>query len=219
MGIESLVLSINSAWLTIFPLILNLLVALLLLLIGFLVAKGLGFAVTFVLKLIQLDAGSKQIGFSTLLERGDVKRSASELSGDLIYWVAVFITIFGVAEAFGLPIGPALTTVFYYFGLVFIAAIVLGIGAIFASLIAGMVRVIAVSFGVEGAKTLSRTVYYIVIVFTFLAALAQLGIKPDVFVPQIGVIIGAVGLAVAIAFGLGCKDMAADFLHNLFKGK
>ena len=219
MGIESLVLSINSAWLTIFPLILNLLVALLLLLIGFLVAKGLGFAVTLVLKLIQLDAGSKQIGFSTLLERGDVKRSASELLGDLIYWVAVFITIFGVAEAFGLPIGPALTTVFYYFGLVFIAAIVLGIGAIFASLIAGMVRVIAVSFGVEGAKTLSRTVYYIVIVFTFLAALAQLGIKPDVFVPQIGVIIGAVGLAVAIAFGLGCKDMAADFLHNLFKGK
>jgi hypothetical protein len=32
-------------------------------------------------------------------------------------------------------------------------------------------------------------------------------------------VVGAVGLGAAIAFGLGCKDMASDFLFNLFKGK
>jgi len=219
MGMESLVSSLNSAWLRISPLILNLIGVFFLLLIGFLIARGLDFLVTFILKLIRLDKGAKQIGLSGLLEKGDIKRTISELLGDLAYWVVVFITVVGVAENYGLPVGQALTNVFYYFGLVFIAAIVLGIGAFFASLLAGIVRVIAAGFGIEGARTLSRVVYYIVIIVTFLAALAQLGIKPDVFVPQIGVIIGAVGLAAAIAFGLGCKDMAADFLHNLFRGK
>jgi len=219
MGFSSLTGSLVSAWLRISAPILNLIIALVLLLLGFLVAKWLGIATTFILKLVQLDRGSKQIGFNTLLEKGDVKRTAAELLGDLVYWVIVFITVVGVAGSFGLPIGPALNSVFSYLGFVLLAAVVLGIGAFLASLLAGIVRVIAAGFGVEGAKTLSRVIYYIVIIFSFLIALAQLGIKPDVFAPQIGVIIGAVGLAAAIAFGLGCKDMAADFLHNLFKGK
>ena len=86
-------------------------------------------------------------------------------------------------------------------------------------LISGIVRIVMANFGVEGSKTASRFIYYIVIVFTVLAVLAELGLAPDAFTPHIGVIIGAFGLAAAIAFGLGCKDMAADFLTNLFKGK
>jgi hypothetical protein len=104
-------------------------------------------------------------------------------------------------------------------GVVFLAALILGVGVFLAGLIAALVRLVMANLGVEGAVTVSRVIYYIVIIFTFLAALAELGISPEVFAPQIGVIIGAFGLAAAIAFGLGCKDMAADFLHNLFKGK
>lgn len=210
---------LNSAWLAISPLILNLLVALLLLLIGFLAAKGLGYLTTFILKLIQFDKGSRRIGLSALLEKGELKKTAADLLGDLVYWIIIFVTVISVAKIFGLPIEIALSHVFAYLGLVVLAALVLGIGLFLASLLAGTVKLIALNFGVEGGKTLARVVYYVVIIFTFLAALAQLGIKPEVFVPQIGVIIGAVGLAAAIAFGLGCKDMAADFLHNLFKGK
>lgn len=219
MDMVSLVSSLNSAWLAISPLILNLLVALLLLLIGFLAAKGLGYLTTFILKLIQFDKGSKRIGLSALLEKGELKKTAADLLGDLVYWIIIFVTVISVAKIFGLPIEIALSHVFAYLGLVVLAALVLGIGLFLASLLAGMIKLIALNFGIEGGRTLARVVYYVVVIFTFLAALAQLGIKPEVFVPQIGVIIGAVGLAAAIAFGLGCKDMAADFLHNLFKGK
>lgn len=210
---------IVSSWSQISPLILNLLIALVFILVGFLVGKGLGYAVTFILKLVRLDKGSKKIGFSTLLEKGEVKATAAELIGSLVYWAVIFVTLIGVAKYFYLPIDVALSHIFSYFGMVILASIVLGIGLFFASFLAGIVKLVALNFGVDGGKTLSRVVYYIVIIFTFLAALAQLGINPEVFVPQIGVIIGAVGLAAAIAFGLGCKDMAADFLHNLFKGK
>lgn len=210
---------IVSSWSQVSPLILNLLVALLIILVGFLVGKGLGYGVTFLLKLVQLDKGSKKIRFNALLEKGEIKATAAELVGNLVYWGVIFVTLIGMARYFYLPIDAALSQIFSYFGMIILASIVLGVGLFFAMLLGGIVKLVALNFGVEGGKTLSRVVYYIVIILTFLAALSQLGISPEVFVPQIGVIIGAVGLAAAIAFGLGCKDMAADFLHNLSKGK
>lgn len=207
------------AWVRLYPIVVTLLLALILLLVGFLVAKVVAWAVTALLKLVKFDKLAKQVGFLLLLEKGEIKRTSSELIGDLCYWFIALMTVIAVAQSFYLPLEPALNQLFGYLVLVFLAAIILGFGLFFASLISGLVKFIAANFGIEGAKTLSRVIYYIVVIFTFLVAMAQLGIKPDVFVPQIGVIIGAVGLAAAIAFGLGCKDMAADFLHNMFKGK
>lgn len=211
--------SLNLAWIKISPLVINLLSVLVLLLIGYLVARALGMAVAYIGRLIMLDQLSDKSGLKALLEKGDIKKPLSDLLGDLVYWVMLFISIIGITEFFRLPIDPALEKVFSFIAVIFVAAIILGMGAFFASLIAGVVRLVAGNFGIEGAKTISRVIYYIVIVFAFLATLAQLGIGTEVFIPQIGVIIGAFGLAAAIAFGLGCKDMAADFLYNLFKGK
>jgi len=131
----------------------------------------------------------------------------------------VLVALMGVAAYYSLPVQRAFLSIFAYMGVVILAALILGIGVLLASLISGITKAVMANLGLEGAKTVSRLIYYIVIIFTFLAALSELGISMDVFIPQIGVIIGAVGLAAAIAFGLGCKDMAADFLHNLFKGR
>ena len=219
MNIGSILVSLSSSWSSILPMLLNLLAALLLLLIGLLVAKGLGLLTTIVLRMLKLDNFAQQIGFNSLLEKGSVKKGASELLGDLVYWFVAFVVVVGVAGVFGLPVERALIKVFAYMGIVFLASLIIGIGIFLAGLVSNIVRIVMANFGVEGSKTASRLMYYIVIIFAFLAALSELGISTDVFIPQIGVIIGAFGLAAAIAFGLGCKDMAADFLHNLFKGK
>ncbi|MDD4179031.1 MAG: hypothetical protein PHH14_03165 [Candidatus Margulisbacteria bacterium] len=192
---------------------------LLIILVGYLLARGLGWLITAVLKMIQFDKLLKQIGFSGLLEKGDVKKSASELVGNGLYWLIILATIYLAAVSLRLPIEPALSRLFVYLGMIAIAAIVLGIGLFFASLFAGVVKLIALNFGIEGGKTLARVVYLLVVIFATLAALAQLGVKPSIFLTKLDVLIGAPALAAAIAFGLGCKDMAADFLHNLFKGK
>ncbi|MEE8637889.1 MAG: hypothetical protein V3T21_02475 [Candidatus Margulisiibacteriota bacterium] len=211
--------SFNSAWSQISPLVLNLILVLILILAGVLIARGLGYLTTLVLKTIRLDKGAKQIGFDLILEKGGIKKTSSELLGDLVYWVLAFVVVIGVLGGSGLAVEPVLTKIFSSVGIIFLAALILGIGLFLASLISGIVRVILANLGLEGAKTASRVVYYIVIVFAFLTALAELGVSSEAFVPHLGVIIGAPALAVAIAFGLGCKDMAADFLHNLFKGK
>jgi hypothetical protein len=209
----------TSVWTLVFPLLYDLLAVIVYLLLGFWLARLLGYGITSFLKIIQFDWGLKQLGFSTLLEKGEIRKTPSQLAGDLFYWLVLFVAVIGLAKFFSLPVEPALLKVFSYLGLIFLATVILGTGLFFASLFSGMVRLAAVNFGLEGAKSFSRVIYYLVISFSFLIALAQLGISSAVFVSQVGVIIGAVGLAAAIAFGLGCKDLAADFLHNLFKGK
>lgn len=219
MDITVLLGSFGSAWQEISPLIINLVLALFLLLIGLLIAKGIGLLITLVFKTIRLDKGAKQIGFNQILEKGSIKRTTSELLGDLVYWILAFVVIVGVVGVFGLPVGTALRNVFAYMGVVFLATLILGLGVFLAGMISGIIRVVMANLGLEGAKIVPRIIYYIIVIFAFLAALAELGISTKAFEPHIGVIVGAFGLAAAIAFGLGCKDMAADFLHNLFKGK
>lgn len=197
----------------------NVALALLLVLVGVAISRLIGNAISWVLNLLGVNNLSKTIKLNVLFEKAGIIRSLSDLAGNMIYWVLVFIVIVAVCLQFNLPVETSLLKLFAYMGVVFIASLVLGLGVFLASIMASIVKFFLVNLGVEGARTVSRIVYYFVVVFAFIAALSELGVSSEVFVPQIGVIIGAFGLAAAIAFGLGCKDMAADFLHNLFKGK
>ncbi|MFC1637597.1 hypothetical protein ACFL1W_01110 [Candidatus Margulisiibacteriota bacterium] len=219
MNVEALVSSLQQASSGILAPVANLILALILLLVGLLVARGLGYLVSFVLKVIQLDKGAKQIGFNTLLDKGGVKKGASELLGELVYWVVVFIVVIAVAGVFGLAVQPVLAGIVAYMGIVLLASLILGVGVFLAGLVSGIIRVIMANLGMEGSKIVPRVIYYIVIIFTFLVALAELGLDLGSLAPHIGIILGMPALAAAIAFGLGSKDMAADFLSNLFKGK
>jgi len=199
--------------------VLNVALALLLALVGLAIARLLGNAVSGLLNFLQLNKFSKYINLNPLFEKVGINRSLSELAGNMVYWVLVFMVIVAVCLQFQLPVETALLKLFAYMGVVFIASLVLGLGVFLASIMSSIVKFFLVNLGVEGAKTVSRIVYYFVVVFAFIASLSELGVPSEAFVSQIGVIIGAFGLAAAIAFGLGCKDMAVDFLHNLFKGK
>ncbi|MFH1684173.1 MAG: hypothetical protein ABIA67_04750 [Candidatus Margulisiibacteriota bacterium] len=218
MDIVFLASSLVSSWDTVSPLILKLIITLFLLLVGLLIARGLEKTIVLLLKALQLDKFADQIGFDSLLKKGNIKENASDLLGSLVYWIVVFIVVVTVAGAMGLAVEETLMEVFAYMGVVFLAALILGLGVFLAGLISGIIRVIMGNLGLEGFKIVPRVIYYVVIIFSFLFALAELGFNPD-WTPHIGIILGAPALAAAIAFGLGCKDMAADFLHNLFKGK
>lgn len=211
--------ALTFAWQQISTPLLILIMALAILLIGYVLARLAGWAVTYLLKLVQVDKGAKAVKFNTLLEKGEIKKGITDLLGDLVYWLIIFVTIVGVAKLVGLKIEPVMTKLFIYLGLAFMVALVLGVGLFFASLFSHLVKLVLLNFGVEGGKSLARFVYYLVILFTFLAALSQLGLKPSSILGKLDILLGAPALAAAIAFGLGCKDMAADFLYGIFKGK
>lgn len=217
MSIQVILGPINEVLLTVGPLLLNLLYALILLFIGLLIAKGLQWLVLTVLGLLQLNKGSKQIGFTDFLTKGGVKKGPTELLGDLVYWLTIFVTVTAVAGVLGLISAKALLGgLLAYLPAVLSAAYVLGVGIFVALLLSAVVLVIANNIGLANADTLAKVVRYAIIIFAFLAALGQLGISADWIITSITVVVGAVGLAFAIAFGLGAKDKAADFLDKFF---
>jgi len=220
MTLQQILKTIIAVWSMILAPLLNLLYALILLVIGLIIARLLQWVVAYVLKTVQLDKGCQQIKLTPLLQKGEIRKAPSDLLGDLVYWIVIFITIVSVPSVLGLRVaGKLVSGVLAYVPAVLAAALVLGIAMFIAVVLAGIVLVIANNAGLSNSKTLAKIVQYAVIIFGFVVALGQLGIDAKLIVASFSVVVGGVALAFAIAFGLGCKDMAADFLSNLFKGK
>lgn len=220
MGITMIYDSIVTVTTTIMPLIINLILALIMLLVAWLVATGLQMLVSSVLKMIRIDKGLQKIKFNQFLTKGEIKRAPSDLIGDLVYWAVIFISVAAITFVYG-PEGAQrlLDTLLSYSVSVFAAIFILGLSMFLSMLIATVVTIVANNAGLANGKTLSKVSQYSVIIFGFLKALEILGISAGIIVASFSVIVGAIGLAFAIAFGLGCKDIAADFIENLFKGK
>jgi len=220
MSLESLIKTITDVSMIISPLLLNLLVSLVLILVTILIAKGLQMLVVAILKSVMLDKGLQAIGFNQYLTKGEIKKSPSELLGDLVYWLVVFIAVTSIVLVYGPSNSKMLlNTVLNYSVSVFAAVFILALTIFIASVIASLVVLIAGNLGISNVKTLSKIAQYGIVIFGFLKALEVFGIGAEIIVASFSVIVGAVGLAFAIAFGLGCKDAAADFLAGVFKGK
>ena len=205
----------------ILPLLGGLILVLILLLVGWLIAKGLQWVVVYVLKAIKLDLGSQKIGFTPLLTKGEIKRAPSDLLGDFVYWIVILITLISIASAIGLGSAEMiLDTILSYVPPVFSAALMLGVGMFIAVVLSSLVLIIAANIGLANSKVLAKIVQYAVIIFAFIVSLGYFGIDiGKLIMGQGGVLLGAIALAFGIAFGLGCKDVASDFVTNLFKGK
>ena len=199
--------------------LINIIYGLIALIIGLIVARLIEKIFIVALQALRFDDLMKALRFNLILEKGDIKKKPSELVGAFAYWLTIYLLIVVVAFLSGLPIQSAMDKIFNSLAVILLAAVVLSMGAFFAILFGNLVYVVTSNFGLPGAKTISRLTQYATVIMAFLLALEQLGIGAALLVPSIGVIIGAVGLAVAIAFGLGCKDLMADFVSNLIKGK
>ena len=198
----------------------TLLSTLLLLLVGWLIARGFQLGITMILKQAGLDTLLQRLNFNQVLLRGDVKRTPAELIGDFFYWFIIFTVVITAAGVSGLAApGQLLGAVLPYLTNVIAAIFLLGISIYLGSLIASIVLVITNNTGIAYGKTLARIAQYAVIFSAFIAAIAILGVRAEWFIASMNVVIGGIALAFAIAFGLGCKDIAGDFISNLFRQK
>jgi hypothetical protein len=196
---------------------LNLLYALILLLIGLLIAKGLQLVLVSILSAISLDKISKQIKLTDILANGGIKGGVTKLLGDLLYWLVVLAVVTGVANQLGLGIaGALLAWIVAYLPSVLSAAYVLGVGILAAVVISGIITLIAGNIGLASTGSLAKIAQYAVVLSAFIAALGQLGVSLNFMSGSINLIGGAVALAAAIAFGLGAKDQAGDLIKKLF---
>ncbi|MFA5780454.1 MAG: hypothetical protein WC947_10010 [Elusimicrobiota bacterium] len=189
---------------------------LLILLVGWLLAVVLKKVLVKVLVFLKVDMLSGKINLSQLLEKGGIRHTLSEIIGIIFYWIIIFVAIATAINALGLTsVSTVMDRIILYVPNVVIALFILIFGLFLSSFLSSVIVTMSVNAGISHANILGKVVSVIVIVFSAMIALEQLNIAAAIINAVITIIFASMGLAFAIAFGLGSKDLAAKIISDI----
>jgi hypothetical protein len=203
---------------TIFAYLPILLGALIILIVGWIVAKVIRRLIDWLLKAVRFDALADKAGISEVLRKGDLKVTAREVVSGLVYWLVIIMVLVMVVNALGLPkASDILASLFAYVPKVIAALLVLVVAMFLASFVSGIVRTACGNANLPRPEIIAGISRWAIIIFAVTIAMEELGIAPLLVGTAFNIILGGVVLALALAFGLGGKDAAARYLDELKK--
>ena len=192
--------------------------ALVILIVGWLVAKAIKRVVDWLLKLIRFDVLAEKAGISEILKKGNLQISAGEVISSLVYWLIVIMVLVMTVDALGLPkASDVLASLFAYVPKVIAALLVLVVAMFLANFVSGIVRTAAGNANLPKPEIFAGVSRWAIIIFAVTISLEQLGIASLLVTATFNIILGGVCLALAIAFGLGGKETVAKYLEELKK--
>jgi small-conductance mechanosensitive channel len=187
--------------------------ALLLLLLGWVVARIVQFTLGGLLSRLGLDRLSERAGIAGLLSDANLDPSLSRLTARLVYWLVLLVFLLAAAESLGMGgIVETLNGLVGYLPSVLAAALILLLGGLIARVIGDGVSALAVQTGVTAGPVLGQGIRYVLLTFAVILALEQLGIETTLLVTAATALIGATALALALAFGIGSRDLARNIM-------
>jgi hypothetical protein len=196
--------------------IVNVLLVIVILIVGWIISKFIKTVVTKALKAVRIDQLSDRIELDALLEKGGITYSLSELIGTICYWFAILIAVMVAINAIGLTIAAdLLNKIVLYIPNVVAAIFILIVGMFVATLLKNIIQTAANNAGLAQGKLLSKAVEVIIGIFAIVVALEQLQIGIRITELTVSIILGTIGLGVALAFGLGCRDVAGRFVNDM----
>jgi len=212
--------SLKQAWTQLADYLPRIAVAILMLLLGWGVAKFLRRVTIRVLRLLRVDLLAERSGVEDFLIQGGVRLTAVTILANLLYWLIMLTVILAVLIVLGLPAAAELfNRIILYIPNVIVAVLVLMFGSLFARLVKGAVYAYINNVGVEGSAAVSTAAYWAVLVFVVSVALEQLSIGGQILISAFQIAFGALCLALALAFGLGGREWARKVLERGIKGK
>jgi len=194
----------------------NLLAMLVILLCGLVVAVSLRAAVRLLLPRLGFDRFAQRIGLTLMLERGGIAGPASSLVAQVLAWsvLAVFVLLAIAALDLGIAM-DLLSRSFLYLPQILIALAILALGSLLAALLRRSVLIGAVNAGLPAARLLATLTHTALMVLFSAMALEHLGVGRQVLLISFTILFGGVVFALALAFGLGGRDLAREALERL----
>jgi hypothetical protein len=139
---------------------------------------------------------------------------------NVVYWTLLLTMVLAVLHSLGVAVAAQLIErIVLYLPNVLGAVLVLIFGSLFANLIRTVTSGYLNNIGVKGVPFISGLTYYAVLFFVLTLALEQLSIGGAILVSAFQIAFGALCLALALAFGLGGRDMASRILDNIWKNR
>ena len=187
--------------------------AILILLIGLVIAKLLEKGTDALLERLHFDEALDRGGVNRTLARAGTKLDPSSLVARLVFWTVALVAILMASNALGLT---AVSAMFYtliaYIPRVIVALLIVILGMVLGEFVKD---VIAASMGgVSGFSVLGKAAKGVIVALALFMALDQLQVAPDIVRTAFTLLLGAAALAAGLAFGLGCRDLAGEHMRR-----
>ena len=197
-----------SAFLSYLP---QLVGAIIILIIGYIVAKILQAVVGRVLQGIGFDGWMEKGGIKQFFDRAQTNYTPATVIGRLVFWFVFIIALTMAADALGIPqVSAVLAQLIAYIPSIIAAILILILAALLANFVSGIVR------GATGSGLLASVAQYAIIVYAVFAAITELGIAVELTAPTFLILLGAVALAAALAFGIGGREVAGEIIQKAY---
>lgn len=215
---QAVLTPLQDIWMRFVIFLPSLIGAVIILLVGWIVAAGLDRIITQILKQLKIDSALNKVGSRTFFEKAGVDLQISELIGNLVRWTVLLIAFLAAADVLGLSkVTDFLNSVLVYVPNVFVAIGILLLGILAAHFFAGIVRGTVGAARVQTARLLGSITKWVIYFFTFAVALQQLGIAAILIDRFLTAIFFMLALAGGLAFGLGGQKQASDMLDDFRK--
>lgn len=191
----------------------KLLFALLILVIGRIIAGIIRKVVRRVLAGLQIDRMAERLNEIDLVQSTGMKIQISNVIAQMIYYVLMLGFIIFATDMLGIPaITDMVRDVIDYLPALFSAFVLFLVGLFLADMIRGLVLTTCQSLGIPSAKLIASVVFYFLFITMAVSALTQAKISTDFIQSNLTVVIGALALAFAVGYGLASRDLVANYV-------
>jgi hypothetical protein len=167
----------------------------------------------------------RKVGLNRMLQRGGViqavERSGTHVNptrviANLVFWFVMFAVILIAANALGLDtLANVMSTLVSYIPSVIAAIVIILVGIVLGGFVEGFIN--ASAGGLHGGRSLARIGRGSVILLAVFMALQELGIATEIVTTAFAILFGAIALAMALAFGLGNRDLAGEVTREWYQ--
>ena len=198
----------------------NVIGAIIILILGWLITKIIVYILKKALKLAKIDRLSEKVNQMNLFGKAQFKFKAIPAIAAFVKWIMFLVFLIIAADIMSWDIvSREIGNLLRYLPRLFSAIALFMIGIYIAKFVKKAIQGFYESFDLAGAKIISNLVFYIIAVIITITALNQAGIDTTVVTNNVTIILGAFLLAISIGFGLGSKEVIGDLLRTFYTRK
>jgi Conserved TM helix len=192
----------------------RLLLAIVVLIVGWLIAKAVRFAIVKALYAINFNVVTEKAGIDRFLQQGGADIDTTRVLGGLFYWLVILAALMIAFNSLDLAyVTDLVGRIVLFVPRVMVSVVILVFGAYFARFIGTALATYLRTIGAREAGLMGRLAFYAIMTFVIMIALDQIGLG-DIIRETFLVLVGAVALGLAIAFGLGGQKRAAELIER-----
>jgi hypothetical protein len=209
--------SLIGLWYEFIGFIPSLLGALIIFIVGWIIASIVGKAITQLIAVLKVDKLFESAGANSFMNRAGLKLNVSGFIGGFVKWFIIVVFLMASLQIIGLTqVNDFLSeAVLYYLPKVIIASLVLIIATVLSDAMKNLVRASAQAANIRSANMLGSITSYSIWIFAFVIALSELGIASAFMQILFTGLIAALAVALGLAFGLGGKEAAARAIEKV----